>query len=152
MEKERTNGEEDFRIYRFKYLTEIFTFLSKSGDMEEKINKKVQSLKSSKSNRKCDSCGTIYGGLKRKCDVCKDHVSKIVYDEERIGYNDNLPKYFDIGQKTQHNPVSITMGETILVNPNSFENVKTILDDIKEGAIREETKWVFVGSAVPRIL
>ena len=41
------------------------------------------------------------------------------------------------------------MGETILVNRNSFENVKTILDCTKERAIREERKWVFVGSDGP---
>ena len=41
MEKEKTKSEEDFCTNSFKYLTETFTFLSKSGDMEEKINKKV---------------------------------------------------------------------------------------------------------------
>ena len=51
-------------------------------------------------------------GTKAKCDVCKGNVSKITDDEERVGCNDNFPKYFSIGQKTQHNPVSITMGET----------------------------------------
>ena len=61
MEKEKTKSEEDFCTNSFKYLTETFTFLSKSGDMEEKINKKVENLKSSKSYRIYDSCEIMSG-------------------------------------------------------------------------------------------
>ena len=50
----------------------------------------------------------------------------------------------------QSNPADITMGEPVLVNPNSFDNIKTILDNIKSRAITVNgRKWVFVGADGP---
>ena len=42
------------------------------------------------------------------------------------------------------------MGEPILVNPNSFKNLETILDQLHENIIENsEREWLFVGADGP---
>lgn len=90
--------------------------------------------------RKCDSCGTLYGGLKRKSDECKGLLSKISETEEKITCNDSIPKCFEISQTTWHNAVNNSMGETKMVNSNSFENMEVIPDHMKARVIDEHKK------------
>ena len=41
------------------------------------------------------------------------------------------------------------MGEPVLVNPNSYVNVKKVLDSMKDSIITGDRKWTFVGSDGP---
>ena len=41
------------------------------------------------------------------------------------------------------------MGEPIVVNPNSYDNIKIILSDLKRQLIGSSRKWVFLGCEGP---
>ena len=70
-----------------------------------------------------------------------------------LHFENRLPKFINVGQKGLRNPTKISTCEPIMVNPNSFENIVVILNDIKKRTINEDAdvgrKWVFVGADGP---
>ena len=88
---------------------------------------------------KCDDCGNIISKIK-KADNSNESAASLKA----------MPKYFEIGEINAPNHVRISMGEPILVNPNSFKNLETILDQLHENIIENsEREWLFVGADGP---
>ena len=75
MELEIQKSAENFRKYRFQFLTHIF---KNSRNDNHQIDTLVESLKISV-HRRCSnqSCAVTYENLKRKCDACGSRVEKI---------------------------------------------------------------------------
>ena len=53
-----------------------------------------------------------------------------------------MPKYFEISEINTPNHIKILMGEPILVNPNNFKNLETILDHIHKSMIENQERMV----------
>ena len=87
---------------------------------------------------KCDDCGNIISKIK-KADNSNESAASLKA----------MPKYFEIGEINAPNHVRISMGEPILVNPNSFKNLETILDQLHENIENSEREWLFVGADGP---
>lgn len=59
-------------------------------------------------------------------------------------------KHLDIGQTKQSNNKQNKMGEPVLLNPNSYENIDRILQSLKENLnIGSERHWTFIGCDGP---
>ena len=153
MEKEIENACNDFREYCYCYLRSLFQFLSSSDDMENLIVKEIHNLELPSSNRCCSHCNKEFYNRKVKCDDCGNVISKIKKADnsnESAPSLKAMPKYFEIGEINAPNHVRISMGEPILVNPNSFKNLETILDQLHENIIENsEREWLFVGADGP---
>ena len=153
MGKEIENACNDFREYRYCYLRSLFQFLSSSDDMENLIVKEIYDLELPSSNRCCSHCNKVFYNRKVKCDDCGNVISKIKKADnsnESAPSLKAMPKYFEIGEINGPNHVQISMGEPILVNPNSFKNLETILDQLHENIIENsEREWLFVGADGP---
>ena len=55
-----------------------------------------------------------------------------------------------MGEKKNTNLCPVSVGEPILLNPNSYENLVQILDSLKENlAIGREREWTVVGCDGP---
>ena len=139
MESTKETCEEDFRVYRFEYIKSMFEFLATAQDMDADIGKILEHLENSDLTRVCSSCGTLYRARKLLCDHCKGSVVareiSNVQDDNEDG--SVLPKYFNVGEVNLDNRTHISMGEPVLVNPNSYQNIKIILDKLKERYIKE---------------
>ena len=67
--------------------------------------------------------------FKRKCDLCSSKVEKQTSTVVRLtGQKQMLSQTFDFNVDVKQNEAVMNMGEPILVNPNSYESVTTILD------------------------
>lgn len=71
--------------------------------------------------------------MKTKCDSCGTKVQKIDNGSIRFSNLESFifNKKFDIGQKPMKNIKQQKKGQSIMVNPNSFKNVKEILHEYK---------------------
>ena len=93
----------------------------------------------------------MYGGLKRKCDKCGSRVSK------QCSSSEDRPKkalfdckYLSIGESSQSNHRHQQMGEPVLLNPNSYDNLRVILDSLKVNLDIGNTRhWSFIGCDGP---
>ena len=121
--------------------------------MENLTVKEIYNLELPSSNRQCSHCNKEFYNCKVKCDYCGNIISKIKKADNSNESAPNLkamPKYFEIGEINAPNHVRISMGEPILVNPNSFKNLETILDQLHENIIENsEREWLFVGADGP---
>ena len=150
MEADINDSLVHFREFRFNYIVSLFVYLSTSSDMDSEIEKSLQQLKNTELSRICSSCQKQYPARKQKCDACG---SQVIRNDSAYSRNRDpaktMPKYFNIGECNNFNPSKITMSEPILVNPNSYSNVKMILDQLKEDIINNDRKWIFVGADGP---
>ena len=153
MEKAITDGEEKFREYRYHYIVSIFEYLANSHDMDKAISESIGILNSSELKRVCSNsdCLTKYLARKLKCDECG---SQVVQGDRSHHLSSTpvkkLPKYFNVGEKNTINKTTLTMGEPVMVNPNSYQNMETILTTLKSNVIdNNQRKWVFVGADGP---
>ena len=102
--------------------------------------------------RKCTNknCQKMFENCKRKCDVCGFPVQKQhqINDGKHQTSKDG-EKYIDLGENKNINFKYMSIGEPILLNPNSFTNIENILDTLKENICKEERKWTIVGADGP---
>ena len=121
--------------------------------MENLIVKEIYNLELPSSNWCCNHCNKEFYNHKVKCDDCGNVISKIKKADnsnESAPSLKAMPKYFEIGEKNAPNHVQISMGEPILVNPNSFKNLEAILDQLHENIMENsEREWLFVGADGP---
>ena len=151
MELEIQQSAENFRKYRFRFLTHIF---NNSRNDNHQIDTLVESLKKSV-HRKCSnqSCAVTYENLKRKCDACGSRVEKI--DQNVIKSNiSSMHDVTDTSKVITINNCEVTpkikMFEPVLLNPNSYKNIKVILNEIKgNNNIGKDREWVFIGCDGP---
>ena len=78
-------------------------------------------------------------------------MTNIVTDESRENLSDSSSeKYIKLGEQSHKNLKFYEIGEPILLNPNSYNNLADILDTLKKnldiGTIRE---WTYIGCEGP---
>ena len=120
--------------------------------MDSVIKSIIENLNQSEMPKKCDNCDKLYDSRKRKCTDCGGKVLNRDLShtfEQPAGKSSTLPKYFNVGECSRDNPTDMTMGEPVLVNPNSTVNVNTVLGHTKYTYIAEKRQWVFVGADGP---
>ena len=120
---------------------------------EEKVMTKINVL-SKKYNRICSNknCKREFDNLKRKCDKCSSKVvakvinnSSTFYGDEKVFSEINVGQDSNLKKKTD-----CIMGEPICVNPNSYENIEHILNEMKSICdISDKREWVFLGCDGP---
>ena len=145
------DAQEVFSYFRAGFLEKILNFVINEGnEVEDELALIVK-----KFSRICtnEDCKKIYNNLKYKCDDCKSKVVK--YNPEPMKppstSTDNTINYkFNIDIENKQNVKQISMAEPIFVNPNSYENIKVILDTLKDSLhIGIEREWSFVGCDGP---
>ena len=99
-----------------------------------------------------DNCNKTFDNLKRVCDLCSAPVRKF---EENQNLRSESQNYFAGISITETNddlevrPI-IKMAEPILLNPNSYQNMKAIMKELKDKAgVGVDRHWVFVGCDGP---
>lgn len=97
-----------------------------------------------------EACGKKFSTLKRKC-VCGSVVEGVSNNHTPVmKCGINLLKDVDVGaKKCEHKPL-IRMVESIMLNPNSYKNIESILMEMKIIAeIGKSRQWVFLGCDGP---
>jgi len=128
MKAEIEKSRKHFREIQLKYIELIMKLVKfKNNDVQQFITK-------SKSKRSCVSYGKVYDNQKRKCDVCSSAVAVVKEVTENLSTPADWPltKTVDIGQVPNINQKPMSVGELILLNPNSYESVESILDLYKK--------------------
>ena len=151
MEMLLSKAEQDFRVYRAKYLDEIINYMYSSQDMNMLIDDELKKLSESQYTRKCDACGTLHLPRKQKCQ-CGGRVSSITQNTTtKVKCTQEFPKYIHIGEILNYNPAATSVNEPSMFNPNSKESLKNILQHLKKILIDngDGRKWVFVGADGP---
>ena len=91
------------------------------------ILKEISTLENPPSNRFCSNCNKNYFNRKQKCDDCGCSIvskANLVEDSEPNSFScKGIPKYFDVDEINAPSHVNISMGEPVLLNPNSFKNL-----------------------------
>ena len=89
--------------------------------------------------------------MKRKCDECSSTVLKITEFNTTSNVVDILKcDNIDIGQQNKEIRPVIKMAEPVLLNPNSYANMKVILSEVKKFAdVGVNREWVFIGCDGP---
>ena len=151
MEEVITTAENNFRSYRFRYVAEIMDYMERSNEMETRISDLISTLNNSKYTRKCTQCSELHLPRKQKCS-CGGKVESIETSSGNLSsFQDKIPKYFHIGEILDFNPSDTSFNEPIMLNPNSFTNIKSILDILKSSVIDSSNgrEWVFIGADGP---
>ena len=89
------------------------------------------------SNRCSSDCNKEFYNPNVTCDDCGNIISitkKVDKSNKSMPTLKAMPEYFEIGEINIPNHVKMTIGEPILLNPNRFTNLKTILDQLDENA------------------
>ena len=146
---------ESYRVYRFKFIAAIFEYMLRSLEMETCISNELKKMEAAEFTRECSKCGIQYPPRKQKCDACSGQVVSISNNAD-VSYDikNMLPKFLDIGQAANPNPAKIETAESIMLNPNSLENVEAIITEIKKnakvrddrGEEKEGRSWLFIGA------
>ena len=135
----RETSVDHFREYRYEFILSLMSYMMRSTEMDEMIKKELYSNEQAHLTRKCEDCGALYPARKMKCDICKGKVSSVT--EKTIPIYDSfahrIPKFFDIGQNGRIYPCKIESFEPILLNPNSYENITSIVDEKSKVAINQ---------------
>lgn len=75
------------------------------------------------------NCKEHYASLKRKCSKCGSSVIKIIKDRKTSNFTTTKgEKYFNLGEDKNINLPKCQVGEPILLNPNSYENIEVFFD------------------------
>ena len=87
-----------------------------STKMDKMIDKELDVLKSSHLTRQCEKCGKMFPPRKLKCDECSGQMSSAEGGTNTAygSFDNNLPTFFDIGQKGVRNPVKIRSFDPIM--------------------------------------
>ena len=85
----------------------------------------------------CPSCLNVNEKTNKVCNFC-DFVFDTLLSRKAL--------YGDISTYHPENPPEIKFGEIIVVNPNSHETIKTVLENLREQAgVGKEKAWTRVG-------
>ena len=141
MKSIRQSATNSFRSYRLIFIEGILERVAREKqDVEQMIEKKAVEL-----------CRTLYTSLKRKCTDCGAKVVFKTYEEVRL-ISAEVPvtaKTNQLGGEVIKNNAVLNVGEPIMVNPNSYVNVKIVLDHLIAHEINSERKWVILGCDGP---
>ena len=148
MKSIRDVATNSFRSYRLKFIEEILKRVENENDDVEQIIDSKQSAKRICSN---ELCRALYTSLKRKCSQCGGKVASRTVEEVRLTSTETLvtAKTNQLGGEVRKNEAILKVGEPIMVNPNSYDSVKTVLDNLKGHEIDSERKWVVLGCDGP---
>jgi len=149
MEDEIQKGTESFRYYRYRFISHFFDLFDASH--EDIVQRKVQNMKDSLV-RTCTNptCKKVFITMKRKCDQCSSVVTKNLDSHTSVHLATFQSENIDIGQNNQEVRPVVQMAEPVLLNPNSYTNVKQILNEVRVFAEIDVTrKWVFIGCDGP---
>ena len=119
-----------FRKHRLQYIETILEIVKFEND---DVTKKMTSIQH---RRRCKTCGKVFTNQKRKCDLC---FSKVICDnveEPRLATPESWPltkTALDIGHSVNKNFKKMSMGEAVIVNPNSYASVEAILKKTVNG-------------------
>ena len=98
------------------------------GGRTKKIHRKRES-----SLRECENPNSHkkFNNLKRTCDACKSKVSLKEFFGKCLTKPEtwNIGRLTNYGQVTQENKPYMSIGEPVLVNTNSFDNITKILKE-----------------------
>ncbi len=97
-------------------------------------------------------CDETYDNLrKRKCETCGfDLVRLADIKEKKQQTTSSGRKYIQLGEKSNINLRPSSVGEPILLNPNSYENLERILEKLKHNlGIESDRQWTAVGCDGP---
>ena len=137
-----------FRTYRIVFIEKILERIARDNQDVEKLIEKKQSVK-----RICSNvmCGTLYSSLKRKCNNCGAKVIirsneeiHFISAEEHVTAKSNRMRGEEIKNKA-----ILKVGEPIMINPNSYANVKVVLDNLITQALNDDRKWIILGCDGP---
>ena len=150
MESEISLADDNFRTYRFFFLANIYEIAKAENDTY--VEKRVSEL-GSEFTKICGKCNITYTSLKRVCGNCKESLEQLrSCIDDNCFENINLHTLSEnIGHKsdTENRPTA-KMAEPVLLNPNSFKNLESILNELKEFAgIPSLRHWLFVGCDGP---
>lgn len=151
MEQIISDSETNFRRYRFQYIAEIMDYMDKSNEMDDQISNLTRSLEKSQYTRICNECGDLHLPRKQKCSCGGKVVAIQTSSANPHSFHNKFPKYLHIGEILNFNPSDTSLNEPIMLNPNSFENIKAILDILKVALIDSSNgrKWTFIGADGP---
>uniref|UniRef100_A0A7M5WMT3 Uncharacterized protein n=2 Tax=Clytia hemisphaerica TaxID=252671 RepID=A0A7M5WMT3_9CNID len=140
-----------FRRCRYNYLHQMIELFKQDDD--KVVSARVSQLMSTHT-RVCtnENCKALYGPRKRKCDKCSSEVKRIEETKEKREQQTTSEggKYLPLGETQNINTCPMKVGEPILFNPNSYENLELILKQLKENlAIGRGREWTFVGCDGP---
>ena len=160
MKSEEMSSKEEFRHYRESYIDEIIDrVLLEQGDAgTDYVDTAVTQKRLMHQNYVCRNCRFVYpveGNKKKKCSNC---------DYDPLQH----PVGFDVYRQTESchpsDPPKVKVGEPYMVNPNTLENVKQVLDHVKaetrvgcddhdDGDETSRREWTIIcGDAVPYLL
>ena len=138
-----------FRKYRLNYIAAILNIVEHENN---DTDKKLQELKEVERVCTNEKCKKKFKTVSKKCDLCKAKVEKVDKEFSRFSTPENwdIKKSFNVGQIPLINPQKHVMGEQVMVNPNSFQRVKQILDEYKtKHGIGKEQEWIILGCDGP---
>ena len=138
-----------FRKYRLNYIAAILNVVEHENN---DVDKKLQELKEVERVCTNEKCKKKFKTVSKKCDLCKAKVEKVDKEFSRFSTPENwdIKKSFNVGQIPLINPQKHVMGEPVMVNPNSFQRVKQILDEHKtKHDIGKEREWIILGCDGP---
>ena len=104
---------DDFRVYLYNYITDLFQFLSESHDMDSVIKSLIENLNQSEMPKKCDNFNKLHDSHEGKCTDCGGKVLNRDLShtfEQPAGKSSTLPKYFNVGECSRDNSTDRTMG------------------------------------------
>ena len=125
----------EFRKYRFEYLktlTEIAQCENSLVDIRKnEIEKENTCIWSN------TLCNSVYVNCKWKCNLCGPKVTKNISKKLPVKpkQSSTSDKYLNLGQTKCSNNKPSKIGESILLNPNSYESIEYIVKSLKENLI-----------------
>ena len=135
-------------------MSAIVKTLEDDGENFDNIDIIVKESSYSEKFKFCSNCDKDAPLLQRTCRSCK---SKLVRREPAIehlnGSQKDIDPYSHFKTKPQVNNIKVLVGEPDMLNPNSFENLSTILETLgKRASIEkyspddsiEKQKWLFL--------
>ena len=96
-----------------------------------------------------EQCQKTFESQKRKCDICGSVVAKITKQDPIVIKQSNTEeKYINLGETRSVNKKKMLMGEPIMLNPNSYDNIN-ILKELKEDILVNGRVWTLIGCDGP---
>ena len=148
MKEDMTSATNNYREYRNKYFENVLNLALHEND---DVSKKIYVMEK---KRRCtnENCRRVYTTLKRKCDSCSSKVATETNKEQRFVTSENWheEKHFEVGQTVNVNKAIMSVGEPVLRNPNSYESIEQILNELKKNLqIGKSRQWTFIGCDGP---
>ena len=148
MEQIQIESSKSFRIYRLRFVEQILNrVLNENKDVDRVIAAKQCS------GRICsnDSCSEPYDTLKRKCDLCGSKVVKKNMPEVVLSNTETLvtSKENSFFTTVVKNDAELKVGEPVMANPNSYDSVKLVLDQLQNYIMTNDRKWSVLGCDGP---